>query len=294
MAEALVHSLIESAIMIPFLLIIYIGIEFLEMRLGTKINDKIKNAGRAGPAIGTVFGLVPQCGFSVISSILYSRRMITRGTLLAVFLATSDEAIPVILAQPEMIGVLLPLLAVKVCIALIAGYAIDLVLAKSGKAVAESQACASRSGSGGPINCCGSRLTEEKNNFGHWIIHPLIHTVKVFSFIFIVTLLLNYIMFQVGEENMGQLFLGDSILQPFIAALIGLIPSCAASVAVTEVFLKGGISFGSAVAGLSSAAGLGILVLFKENRNIKENLLIMCLLFAVSVAIGTILHLIIV
>ena len=331
MKEIIIDALIDSSIMIPFLLVIYIGIEYLEIRLGGRIRQKVQNVGKAGPAVGTVFGVVPQCGFSVISSALYSKRLITMGTLLAVYLSTSDEAIPIILAQPEKIGVLLPLLAAKVCIALIAGYSVDLVLSRSGKAAVEREACASRTGSedgnhngaahgidghghshgdaqtpdaaewgkalmqypkNEHIGCCGHSCAPEKNDIRQWIIHPVVHTIKVFGFIFVVTLFLNYIIFQVGEENLGKFLLGNSPVQPFLVALIGLIPNCAASVAVTEVFLKGGISFGSAVAGLSSGAGLGILVLFKENRNIRENLLITGLLFGISVAAGTILYII--
>ncbi len=335
MKEIIIDALIDSALMIPFLLAIYIGIEYLEIRFGGKIRDKVQRVGKAGPALGSVFGVVPQCGFSVISAALYSKRLITMGTLLAVYLSTSDEAIPVILAQPEKIGVLLPLLAAKICIALIGGYSVDLVLSRSGKAAVEREVCASGTGSGDGshngaehgadchghshghshdhaqipdaaewgkalrqhpenehIGCCGHSCTPKKNDIRQWIIHPVIHTIKVFGFIFIVTLFLNYIIFQVGEENLGKFFLGNSALQPFIAAIIGLIPNCAASVAVTEIYLRGGISFGSAVAGLSSGAGLGILVLFKENRNIRENLMITGLLFGISVAAGTILHII--
>ncbi len=331
MVEIIIDALIDSAIMIPFLLAAYIGIEYIEIKLGGKIKEKVQNVGKAGPTLGSFFGVIPQCGFSVISAALYSKRLITMGTLLAVYLSTSDEAIPIVLAHPEKIGVLLPLLTAKICIALIAGYMVDFVLSRSGKAAAEREACASRAGGGGSshfsekngsechghshndpqvkgaaewgkalphhpentnIGCCGHSCTPEKNDIRQWIIHPVVHTVKVFGFIFVISLLLNYIIFQVGEDNLGKFFLVNSVTQPFFAALIGLIPNCAASVAVTEVYLKGGLSFGSAVAGLSSGTGLGILVLFRENRNTRENLLIIGLLFGISVAAGTILHII--
>ena len=312
MNEVFMDALIDSLKLLPLLLVIYFAIAYFEFKMGSQLTTRVKKVGKAGPALGALFGLIPH-GFSVVFSTLYSKRLITVGTLLAVYLSTSDEAIPVILAQPEKIGVLLPLLSAKIGISVIAGYSIDLVLSRSGKPVAEREVCAGHvhpdENSGHdtdsewgralrehPENehmcCCGHSCVSETNNMKQLVVHPLIHTMKVFGFIFAVNLLLNFIIFRVGEGNLGTLFVSDSVLQPVIVALIGLIPNCAASVAVTEIYLKGGISFGSAVAGLSSGTGLGMIVLFKENRNIRENTIIIGLLFGISVAAGIILQVI--
>lgn len=307
MHKVVLDAFIDSAKTIPLLLIIYAVIEFVESRYGGFIREKVKHAGKTGPAFGTFFGCVPQCGFSVIATALYTKRLITVGTLLAVYLSTSDEAIPVILSQPSKINLVLPLIAAKVIIALVAGYLVDFILNKSQKA--KTQVCATsdescyttvvppsetngidQTGDIDETGCCGHHCTSEKFNYNEIILHPLIHTLKVFLFIFAVSLTINYIIFRVGEQNLGHLLLNHSIFQPFAAALVGLIPNCAASIAITQVFLKGGISFGSAVAGLSASAGLGTLVLFRENKDTKDTLRIVLMLFGISVVAGIIIQ----
>jgi len=292
-------ALIDTAKMIPLLLVIYTGIELIEYKFGRVIREKVKNAGKAGPLLGAGFGVVPQCGFSVISTALYSQRLVSIGTLLAVYISTSDEAIPIILAQPDRVGIIIPLLAIKLIIAIVAGYSIDLIFRKTKGPLMESEVCAT-SPEGYPDmpkehrleeepqlifeeGCCGHHL--DKPNYGEMLLHPVIHTLKVFIFIFVVTLALNLIMFQAGT-NITSIMLGPKFIQPVIVGLIGLIPNCAASVAITEVFLKGGISFGSAVAGLSSSVGLGMLVLLKENNNIRNTLKVIGLLYGISVVTG--------
>lgn len=289
-------ALTDTAKMIPLLLIIYAGIEFIEARYSQKLTLKVQKAGKSGPALGAIFGCVPQCGFSVISTALYTKRVITVGTLLAVYISTSDEAIPVILSQPNKAGLILPLILTKVGIAIVAGYIIDYVFRKSIKKikideVTEKQLCAGteeirENAHVGEKGCCGHSCNSEKKSIKEFLIHPIKHTVKVFIFIFVTSLLINFVIYKVGSQNLSRLFLGHSILQPFLTALIGLIPNCAASVAITEVFIKGGISFGSAISGLSASAGLGMLVLFKENQNLKDTLRIVGLLFGLSVVAG--------
>lgn len=306
MFEIFMDALVDTAGMLPFLVVVYAGISFIEGRYGAVIADSIKSSRKTGPALGAVFGIVPQCGFSVISTALYTKRVISVGTLLAVYLSTSDEAIPVILAQPEKAGVLAPLLASKALIAIVSGYTIDFVINRVGHPAANSEVCAASEESfkhNKPVDTVREQGDKEKGCCGHTcsgsykptvkeiLIHPLIHTAKIFFFIFAASLFINFIIFQIGEENLHKAFLGNSVFQPFIVALIGLIPNCASSVAITEVFLKGGISFGSTVAGLSAGSGLGLLVLFKESANIKETLKITGLLFFISVAFGTVIQL---
>ena len=297
MTEIIMDALIDTSKMIPLLLLIYIGIEFLEYKFGAVIGEKVKRAGKVGPILGAGFGCIPQCGFSVISTTLYSKRLISVGTLLAVYLSTSDEAIPVILSQPDKIGVILPLLLTKVGIAIVAGFSIDGLIHWRNKHSTQSQICAtSQDGTldEHDVNmkeieetgCCGHHCTSEKINLKELFLHPMIHTAKVFFFIFAVTILLNLFIYYIGEENIGRLFMGNTIFQPIIAAFIGLIPNCAASVAITQLFLNGAIGFGSTIAGLSASAGLGMIVLFKENKDRKDTLKIVGILLTVSILSG--------
>jgi len=204
--------------------------------------------------------------------------------LLAVFLATSDEAIPVILAQPGRGKFVVALLITKLIIGLVAGYAIDLVLGSVSRGKLDH-------GHQIPVDdpheagCCKHDLSGKIGKW-QWLTHPLIHTAKIFVFIMAVTLAINALIAFVGEENLGRVLLKQFLLQPFLAALIGLIPNCAASVAIAELFLKGGLSCGSAIAGLCSGAGLGILVLLKENHDNRDTIRILLLLVAISTVVG--------
>ncbi len=312
MLDILIDALKDSALMIPLLLIIYIGIEFVEFKYGHKIRDRVRAAGKAGPALGAAFGCVPQCGFSVVTTALYTKRVVTLGTLIAVYLSTSDEAIPIILSQPDKAKVILPLILSKVVIALIAGYAIDFVIRKrngigqssnetyneihqvseEGHAHDEEAAHAEASDDIDEKGCCGHSCTNDKPDLKEIVLHPVIHTLKVFFYIFLVSFLINFIIYEIGEDNLKNAFLSNSIFQPVLAGLVGLIPNCSASVAVTEIFLKGGISFGSVIAGLSAGAGLGLIVLFKENKNRRQTLKIIGLLYAISVSAGILIQLV--
>lgn len=296
-------ALIDTVKIIPLLFIIYIGIEYLEYKLDDGLVEKVKRAGKVAPSAGALFGLVPQCGFSVMATALYCKRILTIGTLLAVYISTSDEALPIILSQPDKLGVLLPLLLSKLIIAVIAGYAIDFIFTRKSKNTAESELCASTEGVFDiPIEnkdiieekgCCGHSCSSEKSkiNTKELILHPLEHTLKVFAYLFIASFIINLVIFKVGEENLAKAFMSHSILQPIAASIFGLIPNCASSVAITEIFLKGGLTFGSAVAGLSSGAGLGLLVLFRENKDLKNSLKVVGLLTVISSISGIVIQL---
>jgi hypothetical protein len=220
---------------------------------------------------------------------------------MAVYLATSDEAIPIILAQPDKAKILLPLILTKIFIALVAGYSLDLIFRKSNKKIIEH----TRIYSCGQDNsdhhhesiieeraCCGHSPSCSAKKFSpkEIIFHPLIHTLKIFTFILIISILINLAVWKIGEESLQNLLSGHIFLQPFIAALIGLIPNCASSVALTELYLKGIITYGSVIAGLCASGGLGILVLFKEEKNRKNVFLIIGLLFIISVISGLIIQ----
>ncbi|MDP4089246.1 MAG: putative manganese transporter [Bacillota bacterium] len=303
MSQIFLDALLDTFKMIPFLFIIYMAIEYLEFKLGDNLIKKVKKAGKVAPAAGALFGLVPQCGFSVMATALYAKRVVTVGTLLAVYLATSDEALPIIMSKPDKAGLIVPLLAAKLVIALSAGYLTDFIIIRRKHDPAEVEICASVEGIIIEVSeetetidekgCCGHSCPVLKIDFRELIIHPLRHTMKVFVYLFIASLLINYAVFRVGDANLGRVFLQGSILQPVIAAIIGLIPNCAASIAITDIFLKGGLSFGSTIAGLCSGAGLGLLVLFKENKSLRDSFKVTGLLAAVSAAAGILIQVLI-
>jgi len=278
-------ALVDSLEMVPFLLAIYLLVGWLEQRLGAEVQEHIREAGGAGPALGALFGIIPQCGFSVMASGLYARRLLTLGTLMAVYLATSDEALPVILAQPQKIRTVIPIIGTKIVVALLAGYALDLL---SRRRSAEDAPAPTQEEKLSVHACCDHDLTARPRGW-HLLVHPLVHTGKVFLFVFVVTLGLNYLMTAVGEESLHRVLLQESPLQPVVTALVGLIPNCAASVVITQMYLKGGLSFGSAISGLCAAVGLGLLVLVKENDR-RDTLKIVALLLLISVAAGLLLQ----
>ena len=276
--------------MMPLLLGIYIALEVLENKSESFIGEKISHRMGAAPFLGALFGCMPQCGFSVIAATLYTRRCISMGTLLAVFVSTSDEAIPVILAQHDKASLVLWLLLVKVILATIAGYTIDLIF-KRDLSKEPHPPHAPVVPEGGHRYCDCHTHGREIPRWKTFFLFPLKHTLKVLFFIFAVSLAIGLLAAKFGEKGMERIFFSGTFFQPMIAALVGLIPNCAASVAITEVYLKGGITFGSAIAGLSASGGLGLLVLFKENKDRKETALIIGLLVLISLTAGILLNL---
>lgn len=258
--------------MVPFLLGAFLLIEALE-HYSTEYTGKfLKKVGSMGPAAGAAAGCVPQCGFSVMAANLYAGGIISAGTLLSVFISTSDEAVLIILGSPGQERKLLPLLAVKVITAVAAGYAVDLLLGKYIAADKES---------GGLCEHCGCG----KHNAG--IVKPAFyHTIRISLYLFLFTGALNLCIQLVGMERISGYLLGDTWLQPVIAAAVGLIPNCAASVILTELYLSGVVSFAGAAAGLCTAAGVGMAVLFKVNHNKIENLKLLGILYVTGVIAG--------
>lgn len=294
-------ALIDSLKTVPLLLVIYIGIELLEYKFGDKIREKIQNAGKVGPLVGAVGGILPQCGFSVVATALFTQRLLTIGTLLAVYLSTSDEAIPIILSQPDKIHLIFPLIGIKIVTALIVGYCVDLFFRKEEIKIekhielVESGHDSKKHHHETILNeeaCCGHSVSCASKKFSsrEVIWHPIVHTLNVFVFIFLVSLIINLVVFWLGEDFLTDFFSRNVFWQPFLAAVIGLIPNCAASVAITELFLKNIIGLGPAMAGLLASGGLGLLVLYREEKNKKVFFKVLVLLYGFSVLAGLIIQ----
>lgn len=270
------HAFIDCLRMLPFLFAAFLLIEALEHYSGRLITKVMQKIGRAGPIVGAVVGCVPQCGFSVMAANLYAGGVISVGTLLAVFLATSDEAVLIILGNPERAGEVGMLLGAKVLIAVIGGYAADLFLKER---LSSEKSC------GNLCDHCGCHEAHAGILMPAWR-----HTFRLFAYLFIFTWILNLVIEVFGIEGLSRALLGDSVFQPVIAALIGLIPNCGASVILTQLYLSGAISFASVVAGLCTGAGAGLIVLFKVNRNRIENIKIMIVLYFMAVVAGLLLQ----
>ena len=274
LVDAIVDYHFDCLKMLPFLFVAFILIEALEHYSSDFTAKALAKVGRAGPVVGAVAGCVPQCGFSVMAANLYAGGIISVGTLLSVFIATSDEAILIIMSNPERIREVGILLAAKVIIAVTAGYIIDIFFQNQLATVKES---------GNLCKDCGC----DEEDAGIW--KPAWHhTIRIFIYLFIFTGILNLCIEIFGIEQLSKFLLGNTIFQPVIAAIIGLIPNCAASVILTQLYLNGAISFASVIAGLCTGAGIGLVVLFKMNRNKRENLKIVGVLFLVAVAAGMI------
>ncbi len=274
------HTLLDTLKALPFLFGVYLLIEFLEHKASDKLEGALRRLGPFGPVGGAALGCVPQCGFGVVASNLYSGRIISLGTLLAVFISTSDEAIPLLLTAPDAGKEILRLIVAKLAVAVIAGLLVDSIMRFFSKKTNNEQE---------PYH----DLCEGCGCEHHSIFYSAIkHTVQIFLFMLAVSFLFGLAIELVGEEALGKLMMTDSIFQPLIAALVGLIPNCAPSVILTELYIQGTLSFGSVVAGLSTGAGMGLVVLFRTNKNLKQNLTILALLYTVSAAAGLVVELI--
>lgn len=265
-------AILDSVHLIPFLFIVFLIIEVLEFYYADKINSALKNTGKPGVLIGAVSAIFPQCGFSVIASGLYAKRIITIGTLIAVYLATSDETIPILLATPEKAHLIIPIVGIKLFIAILMGYFVDGVSRKKSLSC-DTEFLQVEEG------CCKHDI--EHGSKRELIIHPIMHTINVFGFILVITLILNYVL---SHFELNAIW-GGRVIQPVIAAFIGLIPNCAVSIGLTMMLIKGTITFGAAMSGLLSNAGLGLLVLLKNN-DFKDSLRVIFILIMISIVSG--------
>ncbi len=280
--HVLIHTLVDSVKMLPFLYIAYLLIEAIEHHHGRKIERALANGGHWGFVPGALLGCIPQCGFSAMASNFYSSRVITLGTLLAVFLSTSDEAIPMLMAVPEQWPQMVMLIGVKVVVGLLAGFLLDFACRKWVPVSLRG----GYTGSAEEVDC----HEEHEEQSSIWRA-ALMHTLNIFVFIVLFSFLIGLIVHGVGEDAVASFLRGMGPLQPVFAALIGLVPNCAASVLLTQLYLAGSISFSSVVAGLCSGAGVGLAVLYRTNPSLKQNLFITGLLWAMGACAGIVLQL---
>lgn len=281
--DFLKDALIDSLGLIPFLFIIFVLIEFIERYYAKKRHLFVFWIKKVGPLFGSLFASLPQCGFSVIASTVYTRRLLSRGTLVAVYLATSDEAIPVLLTYPEKASLIIPIIGVKILVAIVVGYVVDWLITYNAKELILEEVH-----DDDIEGCCHHHLIHATRKRDFWL-HPLKHTLNIFVFIFLISVVLAFILSRTGsEEVMAKYCLMNSPLQPFLVSIVGLVPNCAISVMLTMLFVKNTISFGSLVAGLCTSGGLGILVLLRKNGDKKDTLMILGLLVFVGTILGLI------
>lgn len=279
MLEVIEETLLDSIKLIPFLFIAYLIMEYIEHKTSQKSRETIKKSGKFGPLIGSFLGIFPQCGFSVVATNFYAGRVITLGTLISVYLTTSDEMIPIMISEAVPLWTILKILFVKLLIGIVAGFVIDFVLRliNKNKKMEEENI----------VDLCEHDHCHCEKGILKSSIH---HTLSIFVFILIVTFIINIAIYFIGEENISNILLNKPILGPIVSSLIGLIPNCASSVIITNMYLKNVINVGTMIAGLLVNAGVGLVVLFKTNKKIKENIAIICLLYIVGVISGIVLE----
>ncbi len=280
MFEVIEDTIIDVIKLIPFLFITYLIMEYIEHKTSEKAKKTIKKAGKWGAVWGSFLGIFPQCGFSASATNLYAARVITLGSLISIYLSTSDEMLPILISEAVPLTVILKILCIKLIIGMFAGIVIDLVLRKRNKGKEDDEKI---------VDLC----EEEHCHCDHNGIFKssLKHTLNISVFILLVTFAINVIIFFIGEERISQILLNQPVWGPIIAGIIGLIPNCAASVTLTQMYLENLISASTMIAGLLVEAGIGLVVLFKINKGIKENIKIVGLLYTIGVVSGIILEL---
>lgn len=285
--DILLDTGIDALKLLPFLFITYLIMEYIEHKTGDKTKNIIKKSGKWGPVFGAILGIFPQCGFSAAAANLYAGKVITLGTLIAIFLSTSDEMLPILISEAAPIDVILKILATKLVIGIIAGLIIDFI----GQAFRKKKE--------------RQKKEETVEEIGHICEHEhchcekegifkssIKHTLNIFVFIIIISLVMNIAIYFIGEENISNLILNMPVVGPLIAGLVGLIPNCASSVILTQLYLQNVISVGSMIGGLLVGSGIGILILFRVNENFKENVKIVTILYLIGVLSGIIIDLI--
>ncbi len=282
MGEVFLDAFLDTLKLYPFILVIYILIELLENRTTFTQNHKLLQGGYA-PLLGAATGIIPQCGFSVMAAKLYDKKLIRTGTLLAVFVSTSDEALIILFSGIESMKAVLPLIVIKLILGVGVGYLVNAVYRKDKT----------------PTDCteevhaysCG-REHDGESGVKTYFVHPLLHSLKIALYLFIVNLVFGIIIYFVGSDRIAEWFVGGKYFQPLICACIGLIPNCASSTILAGAYINGGVLFGSLVAGLCTNAGLGMVVLFKNTKEIKRNLLLLAILYVIGAAVGILINII--
>lgn len=280
MLDIFLDALIDSVKLIPFLLVTYLIMEYIEHKTTNKTKKVIKQSGKLGPVFGGILGIFPQCGFSAAASSLYAGRVITLGTLISIYLSTSDEMLPILISEAVDVKIILRILAIKAFVGILFGFIIDFFInLRIRDNFQEKELKIHDICEHGHCNC------DKK------ILIPAIkHTIQITLFLFIISVVLGILIKFIGEDNFSSLILNKPIIGQIISGLIGLIPNCASSVIITQLFLEGLLSAGSMISGLLVSAGVGILILFKVNEDTKENIKIVGLLYCISVIVGIIIE----
>lgn len=276
MLDITLETLLDTLKLIPFLFIAFLIMEMIEHKLKNSGKEKLNKAGKFGPIIGAILGAVPQCGFSVMATNLYATRIISLGTLIAIYLSTSDEMLPILISEGASISTVLTILLTKITIGIIAGFLIDLALRKKSKNLEIKDFC-----------------EDNKCDCEHGLIKSTIkHTINITLFIFVFSFILHLGLHYLGEARIEKLLLKGNIFSPFLSSLIGLIPNCASSVIITELYLNNAISFASCISGLLTGSGVALALLFKINKNLKENIQIILTLYLIGSLSGVFIEII--
>ncbi len=327
MWDAVWEAVKDSLLILPVLIVTYVIIEIIEIKSSKSLKNSKLLKNKYATLVGSAFGIVPQCGFSVIATDLYTKKAINVGTLMAVYVATSDEAVPLLLSHPEHFKDLGVIIAIKFVMAVIIGYGANLFVKYlyKPKNVYQKAVLKSNFLGEGEINvkhqsvqqrylvadinleqtlaedesafdrgCCGHHIEgeKEKPNFWQFIYHPLVHCLKIFFFILIVNIVFEIILHYVGENTLMEFMHSVKYLQPLIAGIVGLIPNCASSVVITQLFIEGGLTLGACITGLSVNAGIAYTLLIKQNQNKKHVLYIISSIFVFALTVGILLTLI--
>ena len=295
-ADVLIDVIKDSSITFALVLIINILVSFVEGKLSSKIGKKNK----LSPLIGAGIGIIPQCGFSVVASDLYIKRRITMGTLVAVFIACSDEAIPIMLSNPDKIIMVFPLIIIKFVTGFVIGFLLDTLLYNPIKKIQDKSFVIKRgkslklsfSSQIEPDTCCSSNKIEfkkenKKKEFVKLhLLNPLLHSLKILVYILIINLIFSFSVMLIGEDHISNFLISNVYITPLLSVLVGLIPNCASSIIITELFVQGSITFGAAIGGLICNAGLGFIFILKEKNRWKEGLIILGSVVLTGIIVG--------
>ena len=270
MKDIIIDTLLDGVKLIPFLLFTFIILELIEHKFKNKTEKIIRKSGKFGPLIGSLLGIFPQCGFSVAATNFYTTRIISLGTLIAIYLSTSDEMLPIMLSEKTDIKIILIFLIIKLFVGIIFGFIVDFIFRNSEKNKFNYNIC-----------------EEEHCHCEHGLLNSsIVHTFKTFIYILISTFIINILFSCVSTTNIEKIFFKNNIFGPFIGSLFGLIPNCGASILLTELFINNTISLGTCLSGLLTGSGVALLVLFRTNKNLKDNLKIVSILYTIGLIVG--------
>ena len=287
LVDVILDTVIDGVKILPFLFITYLLMELLERHTMDKAGDIVRKAGKSGPLWGAVLGVLPQCGFSAAASNLYAGRVITVGTLIAIYLSTSDEMLPLMISERVPVTTILPILGLKALVGIIAGFIVDFAANKTRKIRHQG-----REDFRIEELCEREHCHCEDEEEGSILKSAFVHTVHIFLYLLVLTFILNFIVELIGEEAIMSVITANPLLGHIVAGIIGLIPNCAASIIITELYLGGMITMGTLMSGLLVGAGIGLLILFRVNPEFKRNLHITGILYVTGVFFGILIDLI--